>query len=52
MIEEHVGEVFEELRVPGAEKATGDLVHHFFQHRDAVVVGHGVVSSKGNKSSQ
>lgn len=49
MFEEHVGKIFKEFRVPGAEKATGYLIHHFFQHWDAVVVGHGIVSSKGEQ---
>lgn len=46
MFEEHLSEVFEKLRVPGAEKPTRDLVHHLFQLWNLIVVGHGIVSKK------
>ena len=46
MFEEHVGEVFEKIWILGAEESTCDLVHHLFQLRVPLVVGHRVIADK------
>lgn len=44
MVHQHVDEVFEEVRLAGAEEAFGYLVYGLLQLRNTVVVRHSVIA--------
>lgn len=46
VFEEHVCDVLKKLWILGAKKSTCDLIHYFFQLRDLLIVGHGIIPEK------
>lgn len=44
VVHQQVDKVLEEVRLVGAKRASRYLVHGLFQLRDAVVVGHSIIT--------
>lgn len=49
MIEEHVNNILEELRLAWGEEAALDLIDDLLQLRQLIVILHGIVAERDNR---